>query len=666
MASERVEPVQQAEGAGTGGQSEARPPSRTHSRRSASPSPPRRSKRDGTDDEEDVDDPYGTGDGQEEGEEGEKRPFFFPPLWLSRRTACVMELKKAGIRSVADVGCGAGTLLSILTLPAYHKDDFPSLYPPAPWESQPSSPAPFASPAQPPQTKQEKLAVLRSIHRVPPNENELHLRRLIGIDIDRAKCDLAAKVVKAPTDLSGSAQRWEDLFVEIYEGGVEVHNDALLNVEAIVLTEVIEHLTPTALARLPNLLFSVYSPRLIVVTTPNHAFNPYFVPSSPSASRRRPRHPTTGNDGEESHVHPDPSGRTNRVFRDPTHLFEWTPEEFRSWCEEALTANSSEDEYDLRFTGVGSLASYYSKTDTGEFQFPPPSLDEHPALASYPTSLAPPEKPREFFATQIAIFTRRFSGEPERSPRSARPVPLPFFTPSSASSATTSPSTATIPLSPAGSTRPPLGSRQSSALPIPHKLVYSTTHRSHPTSFSPASSAEILSSLSHIFLSKRRGDTLSLSDLWRDSELRELCGGEVGRVVDALVEDDEEGEWEVARLGDGEEKGKDALGVRWRAYEERLGEVRAEEERERQELADEQEEDEREEQKEEELEFSENEEPVSEKPEQQKSGWAGRSGWDAGQGDGAQEGGAAGQDWRAAQEAAQAQPRGSGWADDEW
>ncbi|BGP03927.1 Small RNA 2'-O-methyltransferase [Rhodotorula toruloides] len=661
MAFERVEPVQQAEGSGTGGQSEARPPSRPHSHRSASPSPPRRSKRDGTDDEEDVDDTYGTGDGQE-GEEAEKRPFFFPPLWLSRRTACVVELKKAGIRSVADVGCGAGTLLSILTLPAYHKDDFPSLYPPAPWESQPSSPAPFDSPAQPPQTKQEKLAVLRSIPRVPPNENELHLRRLIGIDIDRAECELAAKVVKAPTEPSGSSQRWEDLFVEIYEGGVEVHNDALLNVEAIVLTEVIEHLTPAALARLPNLLFSVYSPRLIVITTPNHAFNPYFVPSPPSPSRRRPRHPTTGNDDEESHLHPDPSGRTNRVFRDPTHLFEWTPEEFRAWCEDALAAHSSEDEYDLRFTGIGSLASYYSKTETGEVQFRPPSLDKHPALASYPTSLAPPETPREFFATQIAVFTKRFSGEPERSPRSARPVPLPFLTPSSASPATTSPSSATIPLSPAGSTRPLLGSRQSSALPIPHKLVYSTTHRAHPASSSPASSAELLSSLSRIFLHKRHGDTLSLSDLWRDSELRELCGGEVGRMVDALVEDDEEGEWEVSRLGEGETKGKDALGVRWRAYEERLGEVCAEEERERQELVDEQEQDEEGKQ----LELSEDEGRASEEPETQESGWAGRSGWGASQGNGGPEGGAVAQDWRSAQEAAQAQPKGSGWADDEW
>ncbi|CDR48780.1 hypothetical protein NBRC10512_007195 [Rhodotorula toruloides] len=664
MASERVELVQQVEGAGTGGQSEARPPSRPHSRRSASPSPPRRSKRDGTDDEEDVDDTYGVRTGQEEGGEVEKRPFFFPPLWLSRRTACVMELKKAGIRSVADVGCGAGTLLSILTLPAYHRDDFPSLYPPAPWESQPSSPAPFDTPAQPPQTKQEKLTVLRSIPRVPPNENELHLRRLIGIDIDRAECELAAKVVKAPTESSGSSQRWEDLFVEIYEGGVEVHNDALLNVEAIVLTEVVEHLTPTALARLPNLLFSVYSPRLIVITTPNHAFNPYFVPSPPSTSRRRPRHSTTGTDDEESHLHLDPSGRTNRVFRDATHLFEWTPEEFRSWCGEALAAHSSEDEYDLRFTGVGSLASYYSKTETGEVQFPPPSLDKHPALASYPTSVAPPENPREFFATQIAVFTKRFSGEPERSPRSARPVPLPFFTPSSASSATTSPSSATIPLSPAGSTRPPLGSRQSSALPIPHKLVYSTTHRADLASSSPASSAELLSSLSLIFLHKRRGDTISLSDLWRNLELREACGGEVGRMVDALVEDDEEGEWEVSRLGEGEKKGKDALGVRWRVYEERLEEMCAEEERERLEQGDEQEQDERDE--EEQLELSEDEGHARHEAEKQDSPWGGRSGWGAGQGNGGQEGGAAGQDWRVAQEAAQAQPRGSGWADDEW
>ncbi|BGP28032.1 small RNA 2-O-methyltransferase [Rhodotorula toruloides] len=650
MAFERPRPVGQAEG-GMEGQDDARPPSRPHSG-PASRSPPQRSRRDGTDDEDDLDDTYGTGHGQGEGESGEQRPFFFPPLWLNRRTACVTELKKAGIRSVADVGCGAGTLLSILTVPAYHKDDFPSLYPPAPWESQPSSPAPFDSPIQRLQTRQEKLAVLRSIPRARPEENELHLRRLIGIDIERIVCDSAANVVKPATESSGSSRRWEELFVEIYEGGVEVHNDALLNVEAIVLTEVIEHLTPTALARLPNLLFSVYSPRLIVITTPNHSFNPYFVQSPPSTSRRRPRHPATGDDDEESHLHPDPSGRTNRMFRDPTHLFEWTPEEFRSWCEDALTAHSSEDEYELRFTGVGSLASYYSKTEAGEVQFPPPSLDKHPALASYPTSIAPPENPREFFATQIAVFTKRFSGEPERSPRSARPVPLPFFTPSSASSATTSPSSATIPLSPASSTRPPLGSRQSSALPVPHKLVYSTTHRAHPATSYPASSPEILSSLSRIFLDKRRGDILSLADVWRDSELRETCGGEVGRLVDALVEDDEEGEWELSRSEEGEKRGMNALGIRWRRYEER------------EEGDDEEEEDE--EKEEEQLELSEDEGRARNEAEEQTSTWTRNSGWSAERGSRGEEGGGAAQEWRSARAAKPSQSEGTGWADDEW
>lgn len=566
------------------------------------------------------------------------------------------------------MGCGAGTLLSILALPAYHKDDFPSLYPPAPWESQPSSPAPFDSPTRPPQTKQEKLAVLRSIPRLPPTENELHLRRLIGIDIDRNECELAAKVVKAPTESFGSSQqRWEDLFVEIYEGGVEVHNDALENVEAIVLTEVIEHLTPTALARLPNLLFSIYSPRLIVITTPNHAFNPYFVPSSSSTSRQRRRFPTTGTEDEGAHLYPDPSGRTNRVFRDPTHLLEWMPEEFRAWCHEALASHSSEDEYDVRFTGVGSLASYYSKTESGEVQFPPPSLDKHPALASYATSLAPPEKPSEFYATQIAVFTKRFSGEPERSPRSARPVSLPFFTPSSAPSTATSPTLATVPLSPAASTRPSLGSRQSSALPVPHKVVFSTTHRAHPASSSPASSPEILSTVSRIFLDKRRGDILSLADLWRDPELREACGGEVGRVVDALVEDDEEGEWEVSRLDEGAKTGKDALGVRWRMYDERMEEMRAAEERERLERGDEAEGEQETEEEAEELALSEDEgRSARDDAGEQASLWARKNGWNAGPADGGQAAGSGAQGWRSAQTADESQRRSSGWADDEW
>ncbi|GAA5902363.1 uncharacterized protein JCM6883_001381 [Sporobolomyces salmoneus] len=527
------------------------------------------------------------------------QPRFFPPLWLARRTFIYEKLKEQGIRSVADLGCGEGSLLSLLSVPAYHVDDFPSLYPPS-TPTAPSVPSSYASTSSftriPPsssaadsQSRSDKLSILRSIPRPDPSHAELHLRKLVGIDADLKTCNFAKGVIKPnePSD-PGEENRWiapefrfEELTTQVFCGNVEVFNESLEDCEALVLTEIIEHMTASALTRLPNLLFNVYSPRLIIITTPNHCFNPYFPPPSSSSS-------SPSSSPMQSTLHPDPTGRTSRVFRDPTHLFEFTPSEFESWCHDILDQCGSTDEYSLSFTGVGSLASYYSPSKT--IPFPPPSLSLHPALSNDPYSTRPVENPERFHSTQIAIFTKRFSNESERSPRSARPVPLPFFSPPLSSSSSSGLTLKESPplASPTTPTVTGAGAGDGGGFPLlaRHKLVGSFVHRAHSNASICQSSRIVLEELKALFNSnaeERVGETkvgwLILSEIWRigglpsstqDGEgermcLREMVGGEIGALIQILLDEDEDEEWVFERVENAQ--GLEALRIGWKNWE---------------------------------------------------------------------------------------------------
>ena len=66
------------------------------------------------------------------------------------------------------------------------------------------------------------------------------------------------------------------------------------------------------------MMLGVYHPKLFLVTTPSYTFNARFTPP----------------DVAEREGHPDPTGRTTRIFRHHDHKFEWTVAEFTSWCED--------------------------------------------------------------------------------------------------------------------------------------------------------------------------------------------------------------------------------------------------------------------------------------------------------------------------------------------
>lgn len=83
------------------------------------------------------------------------------------------------------------------------------------------------------------------------------------------------------------------------------------------------------------MLLGVYHPHLLLITTPSYDFNARFTaPDAPRAARRG---------------FPDPTSRTDRIFRHHDHKFEWTVEEFTAWCQ----ATAREWGYDVETAGVG-------------------------------------------------------------------------------------------------------------------------------------------------------------------------------------------------------------------------------------------------------------------------------------------------------------------------
>ena len=83
------------------------------------------------------------------------------------------------------------------------------------------------------------------------------------------------------------------------------------------------------------MLLGIYHPRLLLVTTPSYTFNARFTSPRAPPSARKGYH--------------DPTGRTDRVFRHADHKFEWTTEEFQTWCREV----AHEWGYEVHMTSVG-------------------------------------------------------------------------------------------------------------------------------------------------------------------------------------------------------------------------------------------------------------------------------------------------------------------------
>ncbi|KAG1808379.1 uncharacterized protein BJ212DRAFT_1383113 [Suillus subaureus] len=241
------------------------------------------------------------------GGEAELRVTFFPPLYLQRRIWVLDILRREQVTEIVDIGCGEGQLLAVLCQPA------PSLPPPGPGILAAHS---GASPTA-----------------LEAGDFDLHPTRVTGLDISSHALASAIEDT-SPAAANTSYTRWESLQVNIWHGGLEIFNPAFINAECIVATEVVEHLPEEILADFAPMILGVYHPRLLLVTTPSYGFNARFSPPGLINT-------ATG--------FPDPTKRTDRVFRHHDHKFEWTIEEFQEWCE----GTAQEWGYDVDTTTIG-------------------------------------------------------------------------------------------------------------------------------------------------------------------------------------------------------------------------------------------------------------------------------------------------------------------------
>lgn len=84
-----------------------------------------------------------------------------------------------------------------------------------------------------------------------------------------------------------------------------VPDQRLMNYEAIICSEVIEHLYPDILDKILPVTLGIYQPRVLIVTTPNAEYNINFEDLN--------------------------YGKPNATMRHDDHKFEWTRQQFQEW-----------------------------------------------------------------------------------------------------------------------------------------------------------------------------------------------------------------------------------------------------------------------------------------------------------------------------------------------
>ncbi|XP_011868750.1 PREDICTED: uncharacterized protein LOC105562484 [Vollenhovia emeryi] len=125
------------------------------------------------------------------------------------------------------------------------------------------------------------------------------VKRILCVDVDRDILERhKRKAEPLITEMLHSRQRM--LTIEICEGSVTDNDVKLLNANAVICIELIEHLYPDTLIDLPFNIFGYIKPEVAIITTPNVEFNVLF---------------------------PNFSG-----YRHPDHKFEWTRKQFQDWA----------------------------------------------------------------------------------------------------------------------------------------------------------------------------------------------------------------------------------------------------------------------------------------------------------------------------------------------
>lgn len=123
------------------------------------------------------------------------------------------------------------------------------------------------------------------------------LDRIVGLDVSVRSLERAAD--RLHLDRMSPRQRAR---IELLQGSLLYRDSRLEGFDLAAVIEVIEHLDPPRLKAFERVLFEAARPTFVIVTTPNAEYNVNF------------------------------QGLPAGAFRHADHRFEWSREEFRTWC----------------------------------------------------------------------------------------------------------------------------------------------------------------------------------------------------------------------------------------------------------------------------------------------------------------------------------------------
>ncbi|EAU85617.1 hypothetical protein CC1G_06330 [Coprinopsis cinerea okayama7 len=395
---------------------------------------------------------------EDDSDQVELKVTFYPELYLQRRIWILDILRRDNIAKLLDIGCGEGELLGTLCQPA-------------PW----LTPPPYD--VLPPETPKTPIAspTFNSEDDIP----NLHATLIHGLDISEDDLAFAINTTQPPQPMdqfkdavplsphpqkrfNTTLTRFEDLEVKLWKGGLEMINEEFVGIECIVSTEVIEHLPPSIFPFFAPIILGVYHPERFLMTTPSYTFNARFTSPDALPSVRK--------------GYPDPTKRTDRIFRHSDHKFEWTTEEFESWRDETASTWG----YSVHWSSIG-----HAREDD------PYGRDEELGGATFVAEF------RKLGAETMTDAQREKLGR---------------------------------------ETVEKLMATEDSAIHrTPHELVAHHRHLAHPSSQKPKPFEEIAKIVKER-MEEYREAFMRLDELWFESEISTACGGWIEFLVKAVEE----------------------------------------------------------------------------------------------------------------------------------
>ena len=158
---------------------------------------------------------------------------------------------------------------------------------------------------------------------------EHHFTQITGVDVSYKVLEKA----RSRLNYDRLPDKLKDK-LNLFQGSLTYRDDRFNGYDAITIIEVIEHLDLSRLESFEKVIFKYARPKNVIITTPNKDYNNCYENLDDSKLRHK------------------------------DHRFEWTKDEFISWCKKIETDYG----YSFRYNEIGSIdPKYGSPTQMGVF-----------------------------------------------------------------------------------------------------------------------------------------------------------------------------------------------------------------------------------------------------------------------------------------------------------